>query len=107
MGAMIASGESVPLEKLQGMNPAMVSTLADHGVGDIEALANATVDDIAEFLDVSIDQAEALISAAAAVVESARASAEAEAAEGEGGEESPETAEASAEGEAAAESADA
>jgi len=104
MGAMIASGEAVPLERLQGMNPAMVSTLADHGVADIEGLANATVDDIAEFLDVSIDQAEALIGAAQAVVESARATAEAEAAEGEGGEESPETAEASAEGEA--ESAD-
>ncbi len=85
MGAMIASGEAVPLERLQGMNPAMVSTLADHGVGDIEALANATVDDIAEFLDVSIDQAEALIGAAQAVVESARASGEGEegAAEGE------------------------
>src|SRR5918998_3434456 len=87
MGAMIASGEAVPLERLQGMNPAMVSTLADHGVADIEGLANATVDDIADFLDVSIDQAEALIGAAAAVVESARANAEAEAAEGEGGEE--------------------
>jgi N utilization substance protein A len=107
MGAMIASGEAVPLERLQGMNPAMVSTLADHGVGDIEALATATVDDIAEFLDVSIDQAEALIGAAAAVVESARVSAEAEAAEGvaegEGGEESAAPAEASAEGAAASE----
>src|SRR3982751_6370111 len=88
MGAMIASGESVPLERLQGMNPTMVSTLADHGVDDIEGLANATVDDIAEFLDVSIDQAEALISAAAAVVESARASAEEEGEGVEGGEES-------------------
>ncbi|MBV9957502.1 MAG: transcription termination factor NusA, partial [Acidobacteria bacterium] len=59
MGALIASGEAVPLERLQGMNPAMVSTLANHGVEDIESLANATVDQIAEFLDVSIDQAEA------------------------------------------------
>jgi N utilization substance protein A len=105
MGAMIASGESVPLERLHGMNPTMVSTLADHGVNDIEGLANATVDDIAEFLDVSIDQAEALIGAAATVVESARVADEAEAAEGGGGEESPETAEASAEVEDAAESA--
>src|SRR4051812_29190014 len=85
MGALIASGESVPLERLHGMNPAMVSTLADHGVDDIEGLANATVDDIAEFLDVSIDQAEALIGAAAAVVESARVADEAEAAAAEGG----------------------
>jgi transcription termination/antitermination protein NusA len=84
MGAMIASGESVPLERLEGMNPAMVSTLADHGVDDIESLANATVDDIAEFLDVSIDQAEALIGAAQAVVESARVAAESEGEEGEG-----------------------
>ncbi|HST51569.1 MAG TPA: transcription termination factor NusA [Pyrinomonadaceae bacterium] len=83
MGAMIASGESVPLERLEGMNPAMVSTLADHGVGDIESLANATVDDIAEYLDVSIDKAEALIAAAGAVVESARVAAESEAGEGE------------------------
>ncbi|HEX8290374.1 MAG TPA: transcription termination factor NusA [Pyrinomonadaceae bacterium] len=101
MGAMIASGEAVPLERLQGMNPAMVSTLADHGVGDIEALANATVDDIAEFLDVSIDQAEALIGAAQAVVESARVAAEGEGEEGgEAGGESP-AAEGSAGGEAA------
>src|ERR687889_779603 len=91
MGAMIASGEAVPLERLQGMNPAMVSTLADHGVSDIEGLASATVDEIAEYLDVSIDQAEALISAAQAVVESARVAAESkdeEGAEGEGGEDS-------------------
>ncbi|HEX8502869.1 MAG TPA: transcription termination factor NusA [Pyrinomonadaceae bacterium] len=98
MGAMIASGEAVPLERLQGMNPSMVSTLADHGVGDIEALATATVDDIAEFLDVSIDQAEALIGAAQAVVESARAAGEEEGGEGEGGEETAAGAEASAEG---------
>src|SRR5215207_4025098 len=88
MGAMIASGEAVPLERLQGMNPAMVSTLASHGVEDIESLASATVDNIAEFLDVSIDQAEALIGAAQAVVESARVAAETEGEEGEGGEES-------------------
>ena len=104
MGAMIASGEAVPLERLQGMNPSMVSTLADHGVGDIEALATATVDDIAEFLDVSIDQAEALISAAASVVESARVSAEAEAAEAEGGEGTDAEASASGEGADEAES---
>src|SRR2546423_7966278 len=47
MGAMIASGEAVPLERLEGMNPAMVATLAEHGIPDIESLANATVDDVA------------------------------------------------------------
>src|SRR5919197_1028416 len=83
MGAMIASGEAVPLERLEGMNPAMVATLAEHGISDIESLANATVDDIADYLDVSIDQAEALIGAAQAVVESARTAGEGE---GEGAE---------------------
>src|ERR1043166_2628531 len=94
MGAMIASGESVPLERLEGMNPAMVATLADHGGDDIESLANATVDDIADFLDVSIDQAEALISAAQAVVESARVAAESEGEEGEEEAQTEETGEA-------------
>src|SRR5881275_488795 len=84
MGALIASGEAVPLERLEGMNPAMVATLAEHGIPDIESLANATVDDLADFLDVSIDQAESLIAAAQAVVESARIAAEGEEAEGEG-----------------------
>jgi N utilization substance protein A len=107
MGAMIASGEAVPLERLQGMNPAMVSTLANHGVEDIESLANATVDNIAEFLDVSIDQAEALIGAAQAVVESARVAAETEGEEGEGGEESAAAEEgAEASGAAASEASD-
>jgi N utilization substance protein A len=102
MGAMIASGEPVPLERLQGMNPSMVSTLADHGIDDIESLANATVDDLAEHLDMSLDQAEGLINAARAVVESARVAAEKEseaATEGAGGEESTATGEASAAGE--------
>src|SRR3989440_77719 len=97
MGAMIASGEAVPLERLEGMNPAMVATLAEHGIPDIESLANATVDDLAEYLDMSIDQAESLIGAAQAVVGSARIAAEAEAAEGEGAEAQPEGAEAAAE----------
>src|ERR687897_2168592 len=68
MGALIASGESVPLERLQGMNPAMVSTLADHGVGDIEALAQTSVDDLVEFLDLSLDEAETILNAAKAVI---------------------------------------
>jgi hypothetical protein len=89
------------------MNPAMAATLAGRGIGDIEALAKARLDDIAEFLDVSIDQAEALIGAAQAVVESARAAAESKGEEGaEGDEGSAETAEASAEGEASAEPSD-
>ncbi|PYS97064.1 MAG: transcription termination/antitermination protein NusA [Acidobacteria bacterium] len=70
---------------------------AEHGISDIESLASATVDDLAEYLDMSIDQAESLIGAAQAVVESARIAAEAEAAEGEEAEAEPEASEAAAE----------
>src|ERR687889_2485753 len=72
MGAMIASGEAVPLERLEGLNPAMISTLAEHGIEDIESLASSTVDGLTEFLDVSLDDAERIIAAAQAVVTAAR-----------------------------------
>ena len=81
MGAMIASGEAVPLERLAGMNPATTETLAEHGITDIEALANASVDDLVEYLDISLDQAEGIISSAQAVI----AAASAKPAEGEEG----------------------
>src|SRR5881392_87249 len=69
MGAMIASGEAVPLERLEGMNPAMVATLAEHGISDIESLATTSVDDLVEFLDVSLDEAETILKEARSVVE--------------------------------------
>ena len=82
MGAMIASGEPVPIDRLEGMTAVTTATLAEHGIGDIETLAKATVDDLVEFLDISLDQAEGMISAAQAVM-SARDAADAEeAAEG-------------------------
>ncbi|HWS53353.1 MAG TPA: transcription termination factor NusA [Pyrinomonadaceae bacterium] len=106
MGAMIASGEPVPLERLQGMNPAMVDTLAAHGIGDIESLAGATIDDIVEFLDVSMDEAERIISSAQAVIDAAAAGqAEGEGEEGAEGEQPEGGQEAGAETPAGAEEA--
>src|ERR687894_210923 len=90
MGAMIASGEAVPLERLAGMNPATTATLAEHGISDIETLANASVDDLVEFLDISLDQAEGIIASAQAVIAAAAAK-PAEGEEGEGGEAAEET----------------
>jgi N utilization substance protein A len=90
MGAMIASGEAVPLERLAGMNPATTETLASHGINDIEALAHASVDDLVEYLDISLDQAEGIIASAQAVIAAAsvQAGEEGEAgAEGDAGEE--------------------
>ncbi|HVF50471.1 MAG TPA: transcription termination factor NusA [Pyrinomonadaceae bacterium] len=88
MGALIASGEPVPLEALQGMNPATTAALAEHGINDIVTLANTSIDDLVEFLDISLDQAEGLISGAQAVVAASETSAqeEGEAASGAGGE---------------------
>ena len=42
--------------------------LAEHGINDIDALANTTVDDLVEFLDLSLDEAEVILNAAQAVI---------------------------------------
>ena len=81
MGAMIASGEPVPLERLEGLNPAMTATLAERGIADIESLAAAHVDDLAEHLDISLDQAESIVASARAVIAAAAAPDEEEGAE--------------------------
>ena len=41
------------------MTATKADALAEHGIEDIEALATTTVDDLAEYLDVSFDEAEA------------------------------------------------
>jgi N utilization substance protein A len=68
MGALIASGEAVPLSAIEGVTAQQADALAEHGINDIDALANTTVDDLVEFLDLSLDEAEVILSAAQAVV---------------------------------------
>src|SRR5215208_3566605 len=68
MGALIASGESVPLSAIEGVTPQQADALAEHGINDIDALALTTVDDLVEFLDLSLDEAEVILTAAQAVV---------------------------------------
>ena len=68
MGALIASGEAVPLSAIEGVTPQQADALAEHGINDIDALAQTSVDDIVEFLDVSLDDAEVILNAAQAVV---------------------------------------
>jgi len=86
MGAMIASGAPVPLSAIEGVTAQQTDTLAEHGVTDIDGLANTTVDDLVEFLDVSLDEAEKMLAAAKSVIEvrdrSIQAPADAETAEG-------------------------
>ena len=69
MGAMIASGAPVPLAAIQVVTAQQAETLGEHGVTDIDGLVNTSVDDLVEFLDVSLDEAENILSAARSVIE--------------------------------------
>jgi N utilization substance protein A len=84
MGALIASGESVPLSAIEGVTAPQTDVLAEHDINDIDALAATTVDDLVEFLDVSLDEAEKMLAQAQAVI-ALRDSAPEEVAEGEEG----------------------
>jgi N utilization substance protein A len=68
MGALIASGEAVPLSVIEGVTAQQAEALAEHGINDIDALAQTSVDDLVEFLDLSLDEAEVILNAAQAVV---------------------------------------
>ena len=68
MGAMIASGEPVPLSAIEGVTPQQADALAEHGITDIDGLAATSVDDLVEFLDVSLDEAQHILEAAQAVI---------------------------------------
>ncbi len=68
MGALIASGEAVPLSAIEGVTPQQAEALAEHDINDIDALAQTSVDDLVEFLDLSLDEAEVILEAARAVV---------------------------------------
>ena len=69
MGAMIASGAPVPLAAIQVVTAQQADTLGEHGVTDIDGLVNTGVDDLVEFLDVSLDEAENILTAARSVIE--------------------------------------
>jgi N utilization substance protein A len=85
MGALIASGEAVPLSAIEGVTAQQAEALAAHDINDIDALANTSVDDLVEFLDLSLDEAEVILNAAQAVIAMRNRNLEGE--EGETGEE--------------------
>ncbi len=68
MGKMMASGQPVPVDSLEGVTNAQAELLAAKGIADVEALAAASVDDLVDILDVSLDDAEAIKVAANVVV---------------------------------------
>jgi transcription termination factor NusA len=76
MGRMMASGEAVPIAALEGVSALQAEALAEKGVSDVEALAAMSLDDLVDFLDISLDEAQSILSAAAAIVEAKNAQAE-------------------------------
>ncbi len=69
MGAMIASGAPVPLAAIQVVSSQQADALGEHGVTDIDGLVKTSVDDLVEFLDISLDEAEKILGAARSVIE--------------------------------------
>jgi N utilization substance protein A len=68
MGALIASGGAVPLSAIGGVTASQADALATHGIEDIDALAATSVDDLVEYLDVSLDEAETILGAAHSII---------------------------------------
>ena len=74
MGNLIASGEAVPISAIEEITAGQAEELEEHGITDIETLAATSVDDLVEYLDISLDAAEAMINSAKAVMEVAATS---------------------------------
>ncbi|MFL6375674.1 MAG: transcription termination factor NusA [Pyrinomonadaceae bacterium] len=85
MGRMMASGEAVPITALEVVTAGQAEILANKGVTDVEALAAVSVDDLVEFLDVSMDEAAQIKASATSIV----AAKESAGSSDEGGEEAP------------------
>jgi N utilization substance protein A len=73
MGVLIASGEAVPLSVMGNLSAAQAETLDEHGISDIDALAATSLDDLVDFLDVSLDEAEGILESAQSVIASREA----------------------------------
>lgn len=76
MGKMMASGEPVPVTALEGVTASQAEDLKAKNINDVETLAAMSVDDLVDTLDISLDEAERILSSAQSVVaakESAKA----------------------------------
>jgi transcription termination/antitermination protein NusA len=100
MGKMMASGEAVPIAALEVVSATQAETLADKGIDDVEKLAAASVDDLVDYLDLSLDEAEAIKASAASIVQARNVEMGLESEGSEAAQGEPEASEASA-GEAA------
>ncbi len=73
MGKMMASGEVVTIEALHGVSAAQADDLKAKNITDVDALAATSLDDLVEILDISLDEAESILSSARGVVEARNA----------------------------------
>jgi len=69
MGEMMASGDAVPISLLEGVSANHAEALTAKGIEDIDKLASMSIDDLVDALDVSLDEAEGVISAAKTALE--------------------------------------
>src|SRR6476659_7319892 len=81
MGRMMASGEAVPITALEGVTSGQADILSEKGITDVEALAAASIDELVDMLDVSMDEAEQIKASAMQIVEAKNADGEAGASE--------------------------
>ncbi|MFV0387664.1 MAG: transcription termination factor NusA [Pyrinomonadaceae bacterium] len=68
MGQMVRAGEAVSVASLSTITPASADRLSEAGVTDIETLANLSLDNVVETLDVSLDEAKAILESAQEVM---------------------------------------
>src|SRR5581483_2862812 len=81
----LITAEVVPVAYIEGITASDTAALGEHGIDTVEQLAEATVDDVSDWLDLSVDEAQQRIDAAQAIVEAREAAlAEQTAAEEEG-----------------------
>jgi len=68
MGKMMASGQAVPLTALGVVNTNQADLLAEKGIDGVEKLAETSIDDLVEALDLTFDEASQMIASAREVV---------------------------------------
>jgi len=67
------SAPVVKLSSIEGISVSDSDTLAEHDIETIEQLAEASVDDLCDWLDISVDEAEDLLDMARAITDARRA----------------------------------
>jgi N utilization substance protein A len=69
----IITAPEVKISSIEGISAGDSATLAEHGIETVEQLASATVDDLSDWLDLSVDEAQELLDMAQAITEARRA----------------------------------